>query len=119
MDVRAALADIAAPTLVVHNRDDQVIPAAAGEELAALLPDARLHLLDGNEHDPFIRDAGSVVEEILAFVEGREPRTGPVRRPPATALTPREREVLRHIAHGEANKQIAASLGVSIATAGC
>ena len=39
--------------------------------MAALLPNARLHLLDGNEHDPFIRDAGAVVEVILAFVDGR------------------------------------------------
>jgi DNA-binding NarL/FixJ family response regulator len=36
--------------------------------------------------------------------------------PPHAALTPREWEVLRHIAEGAANKQIASSLGVSVAT---
>jgi DNA-binding CsgD family transcriptional regulator len=105
-----------APTLVVHNRDDQVIPASAGEELAALLPDARLHLLDGNEHDPFIRDAGSVVEVLLAFVDGRPlPTTTSVELPTPT-LTPREREVLRLLASGATNDAIAAELAIAVKT---
>jgi len=35
---------------------------------------------------------------------------------PATMLTQRERDVLRHIASGEANKQIAQALGLSVRT---
>jgi pimeloyl-ACP methyl ester carboxylesterase/DNA-binding CsgD family transcriptional regulator len=115
MDVRDVLPSIRVPTLVLHNSGDRAIPLSAGEEIAALVPGAQLRVLDGNEHDPFIRDAGSVVEEILAFVQGREPTVEPVDLPHA-ALTPREREVLRQIAEGDANKQIASSLGVSVAT---
>jgi pimeloyl-ACP methyl ester carboxylesterase/DNA-binding CsgD family transcriptional regulator len=116
LDVRDLLPSVRAPTLVLHNSDDRAVPLSAGEEIAALVPGAQLRVLDGNEHDPFIRDSGSVVEEILAFVEGRDPVREPVARRAAAALTPREREVLRHIAHGNANKQIASSLGVTVAT---
>ena len=116
MDVRGSLADVTPPTLVVHNRDDQVIPATAGEELAALLPDARLHLLDGNEHDPFIRDAGSVVEAILAFVDGRPLPTTTTAELPAPTLTPREREVLRLVASGATNDAVAAELAIAVKT---
>ena len=35
---------------------------------------------------------------------------------PATLLTQRERDVLRHIASGQANKQIAHTLGLSVRT---
>ncbi len=116
MDVRADLAAIEAPTLVVHDRDDQVIPASAADELAAAIPGARRHLLDGNEHDPFLRDSGSIVEVILDFVAGRPiaPRTTP--EPPHASLTPREREVLRHIASGATNERIAATLDIATKT---
>ncbi len=116
LDVRDVLPSIRVPTLVLHDRHNPSVPLSAGQEIAALVPGAEMRVLDGNEHDPFIRDSGSVIEVILAFVEGRDPVTEPVAQPAAAALTPRERQVLRHIAQGEANKQIATSLGVSIAT---
>lgn len=116
MDVRDVLPRVRARTLVLHNRDDRAVPLSAGEEIAALVPGAELSVLDGNEHDPFIRDAGSVVEAILAFVDGRVPRPAVPPRTADLALTPREREVLRLIAHGAANKQVATTLGVTEAT---
>jgi DNA-binding CsgD family transcriptional regulator len=116
MDVRDVLPSIRAPTLVLHNRRDQAVPAEAGREVSALVPGAELQLLDGNEHDPFIRDSGSVVEEILAFMAGRAPRAPAPPDRPATALSPREEEVLRLIADGAANKQIASTLGITLAT---
>jgi pimeloyl-ACP methyl ester carboxylesterase/DNA-binding CsgD family transcriptional regulator len=115
MDVREPLTQIGAPTLVAHNRDDQTIPCTAGQEIAALVPGAQLHLLDGNEHDPFIRDSGSVVEAILDFVGGRPiaPATPP---PPEPDLSPRERQVLRLIASGATNETIASTLGIAVKT---
>lgn len=115
MDVRADLSAVRAPTLVIHNRDDQAVPHTAGEELAAAIPGARLHLLDGNEHDPFIRDSGSVIEVILAFLAG-EPLTIAPPPLPREELTGREREVLRRIASGATNEAIAAALGIALKT---
>ena len=39
-----------APTLVVHGSVDQMIPAAAGEQIASLIPGARLEIIDGVGH---------------------------------------------------------------------
>jgi pimeloyl-ACP methyl ester carboxylesterase/DNA-binding CsgD family transcriptional regulator len=116
MDVRGVLGEIRAPTLVAHNRDDQAMPLTAGEELAALVRGARLHVLDGNEHDPFIRDSGSVVEVILDFVAGRPLRRPAVPSSPQAQLTAREREVLRLLASGSTNEQIASTRAVAVKT---
>lgn len=116
MDVRDELAAITAPTLVLHNRDDQAVPVQAGRELAALVPGSVLHLLDGNEHDPFIRDSGAVVEAILDFVDGRPVSLAPRPEARPRSLTPREEEVLTLVASGATNEHIAASLGIAVKT---
>ena len=45
------LGRIRAPTVVVHGRDDLLVPFACGEQLAAAIPGARLHAIDGMGHD--------------------------------------------------------------------
>jgi pimeloyl-ACP methyl ester carboxylesterase/DNA-binding CsgD family transcriptional regulator len=116
MDVRDVLPDIRVPTLVAHNREDQAIPLAAGQEIAALVPGAEMHVFEGSEHDPFIRDSGSVVEAILDFVNGRRIALGRKPAPPEPDLTGREREVLRLIAAGATNAQIAGQLEIAVKT---
>lgn len=133
IDVSDVLASVRAPSLVIHNRHDPAVPFAAGRELAAGIPGARLHVLEGNEHDPFIRDSGQIVETVLAFVDGRPIEPAGSRGPTASAgqvggslpngmgtpvgtLTDRECDILRLIAQGESNKQIAVTLDVAIAT---
>lgn len=49
-DRRAALRAVALPCLVIHGADDALIPPQAGEEIAALIPDARLHIVPGMGH---------------------------------------------------------------------
>jgi len=49
-DAQSRLAEIAAPTLVIHGTDDKMIPVANGELIAALIPGARLELLEGVGH---------------------------------------------------------------------
>ena len=46
----AAIRRISAPTLVVHGRDDQVIPIETSLTLARLLPDVRLHVFGACGH---------------------------------------------------------------------
>jgi pimeloyl-ACP methyl ester carboxylesterase/DNA-binding CsgD family transcriptional regulator len=116
-DAREELVQVRAPALVLTNRHDPACHPDNSREVAALVPGAILHVLDGNEHDPFIRDSGSVVEAILNFV-GRRPLeiSKPDVAPPALALSPRETEVLRLLAAGEPNKVIARRLGIGVAT---
>jgi 3-oxoadipate enol-lactonase len=49
-DTQSRLAEIAAPTLVVHGTADKLIPVANGELIASLIPGARLEILDGVGH---------------------------------------------------------------------
>jgi pimeloyl-ACP methyl ester carboxylesterase/DNA-binding CsgD family transcriptional regulator len=116
MDVRTDLPDVGVPTLVLHNRGDKAVPLDAGRELATLVPGARLEVLDGNEHDPFIRDSGSVVELVLDFVDDRSRPRAPRADRPVAELTPREREVLALLAGGRSNKAIATRLSISVPT---
>ena len=50
VDVRDRLQDVKAPTLVMHSRGDLHIPVAAGQELAARIPNAEFVELDSNNH---------------------------------------------------------------------
>jgi pimeloyl-ACP methyl ester carboxylesterase len=49
-DARARLPSLRVPCAVIHGTIDQLAPAAGAEELARLVPDAVLHLLDGVGH---------------------------------------------------------------------
>jgi 3-oxoadipate enol-lactonase len=49
-DVQARLAEIAAPTLVIHGTADKMIPVANGELIASLIPGARLEIFDDVGH---------------------------------------------------------------------
>ena len=48
---RARLAEIAAPTLVIHGTDDPLFPLARGEALAREIPGAKLLVIDGLGHE--------------------------------------------------------------------
>ncbi|QMW23835.1 alpha/beta fold hydrolase [Sandaracinobacteroides saxicola] len=49
-DLRAALPDITAPCGVICAQDDAITPLPLSEELAALIPRARLSILDSGNH---------------------------------------------------------------------
>lgn len=59
---------ITAPTLVVHGTEDRVLPYANGELLARLLPDARLHRLDGIGHLPPLEDPAGFANLVRQFL---------------------------------------------------
>jgi pimeloyl-ACP methyl ester carboxylesterase/DNA-binding CsgD family transcriptional regulator len=115
-DVRNALSRISVPTLVLANERDPAVGTENAREVASLVPGAVLHVLQGNEHEPFIRDSGDVVETVLDFIDGRPVRSARRPAPNAAALTPRETEVLRLLASGAPNKVIAKDLGIRTAT---
>ena len=46
-----ALPGITAPTLVIHGADDPLLPVEHGQDTAALIPGARLEVIDGMGHN--------------------------------------------------------------------
>ncbi|MEX0956577.1 MAG: alpha/beta hydrolase [Rhizobiaceae bacterium] len=72
----AGLAVLDMPTLIIWGRQDTVTPLAQGEEIAALLPDARLVVLDGVNHIPHIERPMGVLAALLPFLA--EQRAGTV-----------------------------------------
>jgi pimeloyl-ACP methyl ester carboxylesterase len=58
------LAGIRAPSLVIHGADDPLMPPAAGEDTAALIPGAALRIIDGMGHDL----ASEVVPEVVQLI---------------------------------------------------
>jgi class 3 adenylate cyclase/pimeloyl-ACP methyl ester carboxylesterase len=67
-DVRAYLPRIAAPTLVLHRRDDKAVDAESGRIVASLIPGSRFVLLDGDHHLPYDHDAEPVLRAIEEFL---------------------------------------------------
>jgi pimeloyl-ACP methyl ester carboxylesterase len=63
---RRRLRDITVPTLVIHGREDPVLPDGHGIALAAELPDARLLLLAGVGHELPARAWDTLVPAILS-----------------------------------------------------
>ena len=64
------LADIKAPTLVIHGVDDTLIPPDGGEDTARSIPGARLELIEGMGHDLPIDRWQQLVELVAEHAKG-------------------------------------------------
>lgn len=67
-DAFQALRRLVHPTLVVHGRDDRVVPLRNAELLAGAIPGAELHLLEETGHI-YMTEEPSVDETITSFLE--------------------------------------------------
>jgi len=68
-DRRKALGGITAPTVVIHGADDPLVPLAGGEDTAANIPDAELHVLPRMGHNvpkPLIGQLCDLIERATA-----------------------------------------------------
>jgi DNA-binding SARP family transcriptional activator/pimeloyl-ACP methyl ester carboxylesterase len=68
IDVRARLAEIACPTLVLHRRDDQAVPIEHGRYLARQIPAAQWVELPGQDHWWWVGDASGILHQLAAFL---------------------------------------------------
>jgi pimeloyl-ACP methyl ester carboxylesterase/DNA-binding CsgD family transcriptional regulator len=113
IDAMALLGEVRTPTLVLHSRDDDVVPISEGRILAAGIPGAQFIELDSKnhillEHEPAWE---RFCAEALEFMELKGPTRG--EDPAFASLSPREREVLKLITEGFGNAQIAERLSIS------
>jgi pimeloyl-ACP methyl ester carboxylesterase len=67
----AELAAVSVPVLMVHGRDDRVVPwRESSGHLADLLPDSRLHVLSGCGHWTMIERTGDFLAVVDPFLAG-------------------------------------------------
>ena len=65
----AELASVQVPVLLVHGRDDRVVPwRASSAQLIDLLPDARLHVLPGCGHWTMIEKTAEFLAVVRPFL---------------------------------------------------
>jgi pimeloyl-[acyl-carrier protein] methyl ester esterase len=56
------------PTLLIHGNRDTLAPAEASKWMAAHLPHARLRLIEGASHAPFLSHPTTFLSEALQFL---------------------------------------------------
>jgi pimeloyl-ACP methyl ester carboxylesterase len=108
-DARPFLPEVRVPALVLHRRGDRTVPISHGREVASLLPNARFVALAGDSHLPWMDDRRSLRRALTGFLgdgNAAEPNGD-------SPLSGRETEVLRLVAAGLSNREIAASLVLS------
>ncbi len=64
------------PTLVIHGREDPLIPMSHGIKTAAVIPNAELVIIDGMGHDVSPEHMKQVHDAIFDFLEGVEKEKG-------------------------------------------
>ena len=107
IDVTDFLGQVTAPTLVMHREHDRAAPLEQARLIASRIPRARLRVLPGRSHLPYIGDVDALVATARDFL-GLPPR----RRPTAPTLTRRQREVAALVTEGLTNREIGQRLGI-------
>jgi DNA-binding CsgD family transcriptional regulator len=111
VDIEPLLGQVQVPTLVLHARDDGVVPLAEGHRLASGIPGAEIVELDSRNHilleeEPAWR---RFQEAVLGFMRPGQGGGAPV----FDALSDRERQVLTLMGQGLGNADIAERLKIS------
>ena len=74
-DVSALLPQVNTRTLVLHRREDALVPFALGRKLAAGLPNAQFVPLEGTAYSFVVGDTQPILNAVTTFLEeGRRPR---------------------------------------------
>jgi len=115
VDVVDAARRVKVRTLVMHARDDRVVPVEEGRLLAALIPGASLVVL-GSANHILLADEPSWEQFLTELREFLGISMDPAASALLDGLTPRELEVLGLVAAGLTNQAIADRLCLSVRT---
>jgi pimeloyl-ACP methyl ester carboxylesterase/DNA-binding CsgD family transcriptional regulator len=107
-DLRPVLPKVPVPALVLHRRGDRTVPLSRGRELASLLPNARFVPLSGDSHLPWRDDQRELFRALAGFLH-----SDAAAAEDASPLSSRETEILRLVATGMSNREIARTLVLS------
>jgi DNA-binding CsgD family transcriptional regulator/pimeloyl-ACP methyl ester carboxylesterase len=115
LDITSYLPRLTVPTLVIHRRGDRAVPMTVARDVASAIPGARFLAFEGEIAYSWLGDISylDAVEEFLD--EDRELPMRPAEAPP-DRLSAREVEVLKLLAQGKTNQDIAIALVISLNT---
>jgi pimeloyl-ACP methyl ester carboxylesterase/DNA-binding CsgD family transcriptional regulator len=110
-DITALVSQVRTPTLILHGRNDVVVPISEGRYLATEIPGAQFVELDSRNHVLLENEPAwaRFQEAVLEFTGQAAAEDGEAFR----ELSPRERETLSLLAEGLSNSEIAERLGIS------
>lgn len=121
-DAAPLLPLVSCPTLIIHSGQFQGIDIRVSRGLASTIPGARLTVLEGLSPSLSSGEVHSIVQTIYRFsgetdpsepIHKERPKRG---RHLAEPLTPRELAVLRLIASGMSNQEVAEQLVITAGT---
>ncbi len=67
-DFRDQLSSITQPTLMIHGDRDNLIPVAAIQQMAAMIPDAKVVTIQKAGHAPFLSHPNQFIEAVEHFI---------------------------------------------------
>jgi pimeloyl-ACP methyl ester carboxylesterase len=75
IDVRSILPNVRTPTLVLHRREDLMVPVRRGREMVAQIPGAKYIEYPGGDHGYWTGDTTTTIGDIEEFITGHRVET--------------------------------------------